>query len=77
MRPPEINEDEDSHYFLCAPQHTCDLITYLRQHIEGFSVDVGGLTVDYKDDADSFECSKSTDKNVLAGLLATFFATRI
>jgi hypothetical protein len=76
MTSPKISETSRGYYFTARPQDTCDLIAFLRQHTDGFSVDVAGPTLDPEDLADFFEFPKDTDSTALAGLLATFYADR-
>lgn len=75
MSTPELHNDgEDKDwYFLVQPAYTTKLIEFLRKNLDGFSVDIGGLTVDYAKDEDVFSVPEDVTREVLQGLLKDFF----
>lgn len=78
MNPPDLHKDgEDKNfYFFVEPKHTGTLIQFLRQHLDGFSVDIGGITVDYSKDTDVFNIPEGAVVEVINGLLTKFYETR-
>jgi hypothetical protein len=73
MEPPQISEDNKL-YFQVEPQHTPELISFLRKQLDGFCVDIGAVTVGYSKDTDVFNVPSEVGKEVLAGLLTEFYA---
>ena len=61
---------------MVEPKHTGDLIAFLRKHLPGFSVDVGGIIVNYSKDTDVFNVSKDISEEALSGTLVKFYDDR-
>jgi len=72
--PPINNQGEGNHWdFQVEPVHTCDLVTFLRGHLERFDVRIAFTVIGDNHDFDLFVVLDEISEEALGGLLDQFF----